>query len=152
VITTHTHGKFAPGSPNLAPNRESLDVNERAILCSGFFIFRERTLVPSEPNSRYEWKTQIRVLRKRKRKIRKKKQSNRLHTWKWIQKSSTFQCSVQKYREPQFKCLFLLSNFRSLTILLHETMDRNHLGRCTALSSGTECERYWEARTKIMEN
>ena len=35
---------------------------------------------------------------------------------------------------------------------LHETMDRNHLGRCTALSSGTECERYWEARTKIMEN
>ena len=24
---------------------------------------------------------------------------------------------------------------------LHETMDRNHLGRCTALSSGTECER-----------
>ena len=34
---------------------------------------------------------------------------------------------------------------------LHETMDRNHLGRCTALSSGTECERYWEARTKMME-
>ena len=35
---------------------------------------------------------------------------------------------------------------------LHETMDRNHLGRCTALSTGTECERYWEARTKMMEN
>jgi len=35
---------------------------------------------------------------------------------------------------------------------LHETMDRNRLGRCTALSSGTECERYWEARTKMMEN
>jgi len=35
---------------------------------------------------------------------------------------------------------------------LHETMDRNHLRRCTALSSGTECERYWEARTKMMEN
>jgi len=35
---------------------------------------------------------------------------------------------------------------------LHETMDRNHLGRCAALSSGTECERYWEARTKMMEN
>jgi len=31
---------------------------------------------------------------------------------------------------------------------LHETMDRNHLERCAALSSGTECERYWEARTK----
>jgi hypothetical protein len=28
---------------------------------------------------------------------------------------------------------------------LHETMDRNHLGRCTALSRRTECERYWEA-------
>ena len=35
---------------------------------------------------------------------------------------------------------------------LHETMDRNHLGRCIASSSGTECERYWEARTKMMEN
>jgi len=35
---------------------------------------------------------------------------------------------------------------------LHETMDRNHPRRCTALSSGTECERYWEARTKMMEN
>ena len=34
---------------------------------------------------------------------------------------------------------------------LHETMDRNHLGRCTALSSGKVCERYWEARTKMME-
>jgi len=32
---------------------------------------------------------------------------------------------------------------------LHETMDRNHLRRCTALSSGTECVRYWEARTKM---
>ena len=35
---------------------------------------------------------------------------------------------------------------------LHETMDRNHLRRCTALSSGTECERYWEARAKMMAN
>jgi len=35
---------------------------------------------------------------------------------------------------------------------LHEPMDRNHLGHCTVLSNKTECERYWEARTKIMEN
>jgi len=35
---------------------------------------------------------------------------------------------------------------------LNETMDRNHLRRCTALSSGTECERYWEARKKMMES
>ena len=35
---------------------------------------------------------------------------------------------------------------------LHETTDRNHLRRCTALSSGTECERYWEARTKMVGN
>ena len=34
---------------------------------------------------------------------------------------------------------------------LHETMDRNRLGRCTELSSGTECKRYWEARTIMME-
>jgi len=35
---------------------------------------------------------------------------------------------------------------------LREPMDRNHLGQCTALSNRTECERYWEAKTKIMEN
>ena len=35
---------------------------------------------------------------------------------------------------------------------LHEPMDRNHLGQCTALTNKTECERYWEARTKMMEN
>jgi len=31
-------------------------------------------------------------------------------------------------------------------------MDRNHLRHCTALSNKTEHERYWEARTKMMEN
>jgi len=35
---------------------------------------------------------------------------------------------------------------------LHEPMDRNRLGQCTALTNKTECERYWEARTKMMEN
>jgi len=35
---------------------------------------------------------------------------------------------------------------------LHEPMDRNHLGHCTALSNKTEYERYWEARTKMVEN
>jgi len=34
----------------------------------------------------------------------------------------------------------------------HEPMDRNHVGHCTALSNKTEYERYWEARTKMMEN
>jgi hypothetical protein len=34
---------------------------------------------------------------------------------------------------------------------LREPMDRNHLGQWAALTKGTECERYWEARTKIME-
>ena len=34
----------------------------------------------------------------------------------------------------------------------HEPMDRSRLGQRTALSDGTECERYWEARTKMMEN
>jgi len=31
---------------------------------------------------------------------------------------------------------------------LCEPMDRNHLGQCTAVFNGTQCERYWEARTK----
>ena len=31
---------------------------------------------------------------------------------------------------------------------LREPMDRNHLGKCTALFNRTECERYWDARTK----
>ena len=35
---------------------------------------------------------------------------------------------------------------------LHEPMDRNHLGHCTALCNKTEYERYWEARTKMIEN
>jgi hypothetical protein len=35
---------------------------------------------------------------------------------------------------------------------LHEPMDRNHLEQCTALFNRTECERYWEARTKMLEN
>jgi hypothetical protein len=46
----------------------------------------------------------------------------------------------------------ICSNPYCMLCSLHETMDRNHLGRCTALSSRTECERYWEARTKIKEN
>ena len=35
---------------------------------------------------------------------------------------------------------------------LREPMDRNHLGQYTALLNRTVCERYWEVRTKIMEN
>jgi hypothetical protein len=35
---------------------------------------------------------------------------------------------------------------------LHEPMDKNHLGQSTALSNRTECEQYWEARTKMTEN
>jgi hypothetical protein len=35
---------------------------------------------------------------------------------------------------------------------LREPMDRNHLGKCAALANGAECGRYWEARTKMMEN
>ena len=35
---------------------------------------------------------------------------------------------------------------------LRKPTDRNHLGQCTALFNRTECERYWEARTKMMEN
>ena len=33
-----------------------------------------------------------------------------------------------------------------------ESMDINHLGSCTALFNRTGCERYWEARTEMMEN
>jgi len=35
---------------------------------------------------------------------------------------------------------------------LRELMDRNQLGQYTLLFNRTECERYWEARTKMMEN
>jgi hypothetical protein len=35
---------------------------------------------------------------------------------------------------------------------IHEPTDRNHLGQCTALCNRTECERYWEARTNMIEN
>jgi len=33
---------------------------------------------------------------------------------------------------------------------LREPVDRKHLGQCTALFNGTECERYWETGTKMM--
>ena len=35
---------------------------------------------------------------------------------------------------------------------LHELTDRNHLGQCRALCNWTECERHWEAGTKMVEN
>ena len=35
---------------------------------------------------------------------------------------------------------------------LREPMDKNHEGQCAALFDMTECERYWEARAKMMEN
>ena len=35
---------------------------------------------------------------------------------------------------------------------LREPMDGNHLGQCKALFKMAKCERYWEARTNIMEN
>jgi len=35
---------------------------------------------------------------------------------------------------------------------LREPMERNHLGQYTALLNRTECGRYWEARTRMMEN
>jgi hypothetical protein len=35
---------------------------------------------------------------------------------------------------------------------LRERKDRNHLGQRTALFNRTECERYWGAKTKMMEN
>ena len=47
-------------------------------------------------------------------------------------------------------CTILESTLTSYCTLRspHEPMDRNHLGQRTALSNKTECERYWEARTK----
>jgi hypothetical protein len=35
---------------------------------------------------------------------------------------------------------------------LHEPVDRNYEGQCAALFNRRESERYWEARTKMMEN
>ena len=35
---------------------------------------------------------------------------------------------------------------------LREPTDRKHLGQCTALLNRTECGRYWEARTQMVEN
>jgi hypothetical protein len=40
----------------------------------------------------------------------------------------------------------------SMLCSLRDPMDRNHLGQYIALFNRSLCERYWEARTKIMEN
>jgi len=53
-------------------------------------------------------------------------------------------CTSQLHRNLPWPYCMLCS--------LDEPTDWNHLGQCTALSNKTECERYWEARTKKMEN
>ena len=35
---------------------------------------------------------------------------------------------------------------------IREPMDGNHLEQCTAMLNGAVCERYWEGRTKMMDN
>jgi len=49
-------------------------------------------------------------------------------------------------------CIGIRTDPYCMLCSLCEPMDRNHLGQCTALLNRTECERYWEARTKMMEN
>jgi hypothetical protein len=49
-------------------------------------------------------------------------------------------------------CIGIRPNPFCMLCNLRECMDRNHLGQCATLANGTECERYWEARTKMMEN
>jgi len=36
--------------------------------------------------------------------------------------------------------------------VVSQRLRNTDLGQCTALSNRTDCERYWEARTKMMEN
>ena len=47
--------------------------------------------------------------------------------------------------------LYYVLLYRPFCLLcgLQEGMDRNHLQRCAALFWTTECERYWEPRTKM---
>ena len=49
-------------------------------------------------------------------------------------------------------CIGICPNPYSMLSSLHESRDRNHLGQCTALFTRKECGRYWEIRTKMMEN
>ena len=50
------------------------------------------------------------------------------------------------------QCIGICPDPYCMLCSLREPMDRNHLGQCTALFNRTECERYWKARTKMMEN
>ena len=61
-------------------------------------------------------------------------------------------CVGHDYLGPHLHRIGIRPDSYCMLCSLHETMDRNHLGRCTALSSRTECERYCEARIKMMEN
>jgi len=49
-------------------------------------------------------------------------------------------------------CIGIRPDCYCMLCSLCEPTDKNHLGQCTALLNRTECERYWEARTKMMEN
>jgi hypothetical protein len=70
----------------------------------------------------------------------------RAHVWvhnltKWL--ILQFEAWVRMAIRPDTYCILYS---------LRESIDRNHLGQCTALLNRTERERYWEARKKIMEN
>jgi hypothetical protein len=60
-------------------------------------------------------------------------------------------CIGLDYLGKHLHCIGICPEPYCMSCSLREPMDRNHLGQCTALFNRTECERYWEARTKIME-
>jgi hypothetical protein len=75
------------------------------------------------------------------KRLAKKKGSCRISIvlWAWLLGYT----STPQWNPPRPHCMLCT---------IHEPMDRNYLGLCTALSSRSECESYWEATTKMMEN
>jgi hypothetical protein len=61
-------------------------------------------------------------------------------------------CIGQDCLGTHLHCIGIRPDPYCMLCSLCKPMDRNHLGQCTALFNRTKCERYWEARTTIMEN
>jgi len=73
-------------------------------------------------------------------------------TWRWICFAYFRLCVGHDCLGTHLHRNGILPDTYCMLCSLREPMDRNHLEQSTALFNRTDCERYWEARTIMMEN
>jgi len=73
-------------------------------------------------------------------------------TWRWIYFAYFWLCVGHDCLGTHLHRIVIRPETYCTLCSLREPVDRKHLGQCTALFNRTECERYWEAWTNMMEN